>query len=294
MKRARRRIIRRPASAVMQTAPSGYRRRMIALEASGTAVVFVLYFLARGLCPVDVDDAVRRSLQIVRVEQRLGIFDEAAWQAFFLPYRPVMFVAGAVYAWAHYVVLIGIALWLLAKDLDRFRFARNVLLVSAVLGVLFYYFLPAAPPRLMALYGHDFGFRDTVHAAGSNVHYFQPGPFSNEYAALPSFHFGWMVLASAFIWINTASRVLRALAVLISVVMSWAITVTGNHYFVDMFVGGVTVAFAWWVVSVGAGLRLRRRAALALQGARVASAPVRARPGYASSRGELRRRAENS
>jgi predicted membrane protein len=100
----------------------------------------------------------------------------------------------------------------------------------------------------MAAHGYDFGFIDTVHSAASNAHYVQPGPFVNDYAALPSFHFGWILLATLAIWHNTDRRWVRAAAVTMAAVMFWAITVTGNHYFFDMAFGAVVVLVSWVVV----------------------------------------------
>jgi len=213
-----------------------------------TTTVMLVYFFLRGMRPPDIEASVARSLDIIRLEQRLGVFTEVHWQETFLQYGMLMNVANFVYAWMHYPVLIAIGLWLLVKDPMRFRFVRNVLLVSAVLGIAMYWLFPAAPPRLMELYGYDFGFKDTVYGATSNVAYFQPGPFVNNLAAIPSFHFGWIALATVAIWINTNSTVARVGAVTMSVVMWWAIVVTGNHFFLDMVFGVVVVAFAWLVV----------------------------------------------
>jgi hypothetical protein len=224
------------------------RWRLVSREILGTSAVLVVYFLLRGIRPEASEDSVARSLHLIRFEQRLGIFQEVSWQSAFIDHHWLISVANWIYAWGHYPVLLAIALWLVIKDPLRFRFVRNVMLVSAVIGIVTYWILPAAPPRLMAAHGYDFGFIDTVHGATSNAHYFQPGPFVNDYAALPSFHFGWILLATLAIWVNTRRRSIRAAAVAMSVVMFWAITVTGNHYFFDMVFGGAVVALSWVMV----------------------------------------------
>ncbi len=227
----------------------GRRWRVVGFELGLTVALMAIYFLIRGQRPDDVDSAVARSLAIVHFEQQIGIFNEVRWQEFFLPHDWLMKVANFIYAWGHYPVMAAIAVWLVIKDPSRFRFMRNVLLVSAVIGIAAYYVLPAAPPRLMEIHGYDFGFVDTVHNVSSNVSYFQPSWFVNDYAAVPSFHFGWIALSSAAIWANTNNRWVKAGAVTMSVVMWWAVTVTGNHYFFDMVMGGVVVAFSWMLVT---------------------------------------------
>ncbi|MGK2964467.1 MAG: phosphatase PAP2 family protein [Tepidiformaceae bacterium] len=117
--------------------------------------------------------------------------------------------------------------------------------ISMAIGVVFYYAFPAAPPRLMALHGYDLGFVDTVFGGDTAVNYAQPSLILNEYATIPSFHFGWIALASAAIWINTTSCTLRGAAVLLTVVMTWAIVASANHLFIDMVLGGLVIVISW-------------------------------------------------
>jgi hypothetical protein len=233
----------------------------IAVEVAGSTVLMIAYFLLRGLRPDDIDSSVSRSLHLIRFEQQVGLFQEVRWQEAFIGHEVLMSIANVFYAWGHYPVMLAIGIYLVLKDPLRYRFLRNVLLVSAVLGVVTYYLLPAAPPRLMAAHGYDFGFIDTVHGATSDVAYFNPGPFVNNYAALPSFHFGWIALSSAAIWMNTGRWSLRALAVALSLTMWWAVTVTGNHYFFDMIFGAVVVGVSWLVVAMLAEAPLPARVA---------------------------------
>lgn len=237
--------------------PLGRRLRLAAREIAGTAAIMVFYFYLRGIRPDNAEGSVTRSLRLIQFEQSIGVFQEVRWQAAFLGHGWAMEAANIIYAWGHYPVMAAIALWLVIKDPVRFRFVRNVLLVSALIGIVSYWIIPAAPPRLMESYGYDYGFIDTVHGAASNVNYFQPGPFVNDYAALPSFHFGWILLSSMAVWANTSNRYVRALAVAMSVVMWWAVTVTGNHYFFDMVMGGVVVVLSWLFVRAMGDVHLR-------------------------------------
>ncbi len=234
-----------------------YRWRVIGLELLGTAAIMVVYFLLRGIRPDDVDGAVARSLHLIRFEQQVGLFQEVRWQSAFLGHGWAMSAANWIYAWGHYPVMLAIGVWLVIKDPIRFRFVRNVMLVSATIGIVSYWLVPAAPPRLMEAYGYDFGFIDTVHGASSEVNYFQPGPFVNDYAALPSFHFGWILLSSMAVWTNTTRKSIRGLAILMSVLMWWAVTVTGNHYFFDMAMGGAVVVLSWMFVGAMGDVHLR-------------------------------------
>jgi hypothetical protein len=156
--------------------------------------------------------------------------------------------ANALYAYLHFPVLggMGVVVWLL--DRRRFITTRNTIFVSMVIGLVFYYVLPAAPPRLMAAQGYDYGFIDTVFGGDTAVRYVQPSFFINNYAALPSFHVGWMALSSAALCSVTRSWILRAGDVSLTLVMVWATTATANHYFLDGVLGVAIVAVSWLVV----------------------------------------------
>ena len=143
------------------------------------------------------------------------------------------------------VVLGAVGAWIWFRDRRDFVFLRNVMFVSMAIGVVFYYAFPAAPPRLMELHGHDLGFTDTVFGGETSVSYAQPSLILNEYAAIPSFHFGWIALASAAIWSQTRMPLVRAAAIGLTLLMTWAIVASANHLFIDMALGGIVIAASW-------------------------------------------------
>lgn len=208
--------------------------------------VIGVYFLLRGAAPDRLDFSVQVTNHLIHFERRMGLFWEPTIQEWSIRSHAVKEFANFVYAYLHFPVLALVGAWLWFRNRPAFLFMRNVMFVSMVIGLLFYYAVPAAPPRLMAAHGYDLGFIDTVFGGDTAVNYAQPSLILNEYAAIPSFHFGWIAMASAAIWVNTESRALRTLAVLLTVVMTWAIVASANHLFVDMALGGLVVAIAWW------------------------------------------------
>ena len=227
-------------------------------DAALVLAVIGVYFLARGIAPERVEASVTVTRQLIAFEQALHIFAEPEIQEASIRSHAVKEAANFIYAYLHFPVLAVVGVWLWWRGRDRFLFMRNVMFVSMVIGVVFYYALPAAPPRLMALHGYDLGFVDTVFGGDTAVSYAQPSLVRNDYAAIPSFHFGWIALASAAIWVNTSSRALRALALLLSVAMTWAIVASANHFFVDMALGGLVVAISWWTAARLTGRTTRR------------------------------------
>jgi hypothetical protein len=196
-----------------------------------------------------MDFAVNLSEHIVNLERALHIFWEPSIQHVSIQHHAVSEVANFTYAYLHFPVLGAVALWLWWKNREHYIFARNVFFISMVIGLVFYYTLPAAPPRLLASHGMDLGFTDTVFGGNTAVHYAQPSYIMNEYA-IPSFHFGWIAFAAATIWVNTTSRIFRGAAAFLVVLMTWAIVASANHFFFDMTLGGLVVAASWRIARI--------------------------------------------
>jgi hypothetical protein len=213
-----------------------------------------VYFLLRGAAPDRLDFSVQVTTFLISFERELGVFWEPQIQEWSLQSHAVKEFANFTYAYLHFPVLALVGAWLWTRDRDAFRFMRNVMFISMVIGLVFYWLVPAAPPRLMAAHGHDLGFVDTVFGGETAVNYAQPSLILNEYAAIPSFHFGWIAMASAAIWVNTRSVTLRSLALALTVVMTWAIVASANHLFIDMALGGLVILASWWMAG-----RIERR-----------------------------------
>ena len=78
---------------------------------------------------------------------------------------------------------------------------------------------------------------DTVDQSARSNFIGHPKGFINEFAALPSFHVGWVALASAVLFIATDRRRIKVVLIIPTVLMSTAVVLTANHYVVDIFAG---------------------------------------------------------
>ncbi len=95
----------------------------------------------------------------------------------------------------------------------------------------------------------------------------------NPYAAMPSLHVGWSILAATMLFRATSRTWLRAAAVLHPVLMTLAVTQTGNHYLADSLAGALVALLALMAVGMWsrrpgnataarpAGVRARQHAA---------------------------------
>lgn len=209
--------------------------------------VMLFYFLLRALPPERPELAARVTRELIAFERAVHIFVEPGWQSAALEHRFTRDLADALYTYLHFPVLAlaGVMAWFHSRR--AFELTRDTLFISMVLGLAFYFLLPAAPPRLMAHLGYDYGFVDTIFGGGARFAYVQPGFYVNDYAAVPSFHVGWIALSTVAMWVSVRGYVAKALTVVPTIAVAWASAATANHLLIDMFIGGGVIAVAFVV-----------------------------------------------
>ena len=104
------------------------------------------------------------------------------------------------------------------------------------------------------------GIADTVGLSGHDTGSFAGVRF-NPYAAMPSLHVGWSILAGDRALPRDRRSWVRAVAVLHPVLMTLAVTQTGNHYLADSLAGALVALLA--LIAVGMWARRPGRAAAA-------------------------------
>lgn len=222
---------------------------MAARELVLVATAALLYSLVRGLTDDRVDMAFANAEQVIDIERRLGLFIEPDLQQWAVGSDVVVNLANAVYI-AYWPIVIGTLVWLLVTRPAVYPLFRSALLASGALSLVVFALYPLAPPRFLP----DHGFVDTIAAHSEGYREFNASALVNEYAAMPSLHFGWVLLASIAIGLVVRSRWLRLGAATLPVLMLASIVLTGNHYVVDAIVGGAVV-----LAGLGIALLLRDR-----------------------------------
>lgn len=205
---------------------------------------FFVYLLLRGLPRDRVELSTRNAFRIIDLERSLGVFREPGWQQAVIDNERLVDLANFTYLNLHMPLLVVVGLFFFLADARKHRMIRNTILVSGFLAIPIYALFPVTPPRLMSSAGYSLGIWDTIPDSVRD----KPGALANWYAAVPSYHFGWIALAVAGVWWCWRPWILRAGAVAFAGLMWWAIVVTGNHYFFDMVVGALMVALAFLVV----------------------------------------------
>jgi membrane-associated phospholipid phosphatase len=215
----------------------------------------VAYFLVRGRTEASASLARAHATHLLDVERALHVDVEPTFQKAVESSEAAETLANWIYIWGHWPVLIATMVWLVWRHRPQFLRLRDAMLVSGALGMIVFVSYPVAPPRLMGA-----SYVDTVTESSTAYRYLQPPAFVNQYAAMPSLHVGWDLLAGMAIFAATTSVALRVVACAMPALMAWAVIATGNHYVLDV-VAGVTLVLIGHAVSLVLERRRQRRAA---------------------------------
>jgi hypothetical protein len=159
------------------------------------------------------------------------------------------------YSSFHFVVPLTILGVLYARRPADYRWARSALGFATLLALLGFWLYPLAPPRLMP----DLGFVDTVHGVQdfSQPDYGALTALTNQYAAMPSLHFGWSLWCGIVIVVLAPKWWMKALGLLHPLFTVSAIVVTANHWLLDAAGGAAVVGAGFALTHVLSGPRSR-------------------------------------
>lgn len=215
-----------------------------------------IYYGVRGITQTQVDDAVNRGVDIIKLEQSLGIFWEVELQSWILPYNWLVKFLNGFYLFGHLPVIGSLAVWMYFWHRPQYLLMRNAFLLSGAIALIFFVNFPTAPPRLLPN-ELGFGFVDTVVEQYQQSRPLTPSWFVNEYAAFPSMHIGWNLLVGIALWLASKNIFVRAFAVLMPFAMFTDIILTGNHYIIDAFAGTAVMLLGLAIAVAGRHVVIR-------------------------------------
>lgn len=156
------------------------------------------------------------------------------------------FFAGIFYlCWVPVPIAFGVWLYLKGERTTYLRFALVFLFVNLI-GFAGYYIHPAAPPW----YAMNYGFEPMLDTPGNvaglgrfddlmgcSVFHSIYGRNANVFAAVPSLHAAYMVVALAYAVMGRCKRWLIGLFAFIMVGIWWTAVYSGHHYLIDVTLG---------------------------------------------------------
>ncbi|MET9696844.1 phosphatase PAP2 family protein [Streptomyces sp. NPDC006529] len=209
------------------------------------AALFAVYKGGRMLTAGHTDEAFRNAGRVWDAERALRLPGEGRVQDLLLHSEAVIHVANTYYAAVHFPATAAFLLWLYLRRPGHYLWARRVLAVLTAVGLVLHLGFPLAPPRLLDA-AH---LVDTGQVYGPTVYGAAPAAdtMANQFAAMPSLHFGWALMLALGMIAATRGR-WRHLWLLHPLLTLTVIVGTANHYWLDALVATALLGVALLVI----------------------------------------------
>ena len=207
-----------------------------------------MYMYTRALVFSDFQStALANARRVIEFEKNLGFFWEPHWQSWTIASTKSLVI---FFNWAYIVsfwpIILTVAVILYFTNRNRYKYYRNIVLLSFVIALLGFMLFPLAPPRMIAEH-----FVDTIKAFGPSGYASREfANYYNAYAAMPSLHFGWTVMFG-ILFLRTPNKWVKVLGVIYPTMTLFAITITGNHYIMDAIGGGLLILASFLTMELG-------------------------------------------
>ncbi|MFI2039360.1 phosphatase PAP2 family protein [Streptomyces bottropensis] len=209
------------------------------------AGLFLVYKFGRTLADGHTAEAYRNAHLVWDRERLLRLPDEGSVQSALLHGDTLVHLANVYYATVHFPATVAFLVWLYLRRPAHYVWARRILTALTAAALLLHLTFPLAPPRLLDVAG----LVDTGQVYGPTVYSAAPttDSLANQFAAMPSLHFGWALMVAIGLIAATRSR-WRVLWLLHPLVTLVVIVGTANHYWLDAIVAGTLLAAALAVI----------------------------------------------
>ncbi|MEW2526783.1 phosphatase PAP2 family protein [Streptomyces sp. NPDC047071] len=207
--------------------------------------LFLVYKFGRQLANGHTGEALRNAHRVWDAERTLRLPGEGLVQDALLHGDGLVQVANTYYAAVHFPATLLFLVWLYLRRPRHYVWARRVLAVLTAAALALHLGFPLAPPRLLPA-AH---LVDTAQVYGPSVYAAKPAAdtMANQFAAMPSLHFGWALMLAIGLIVATGSR-WRWLWLLHPLVTLLVIVGTANHYWLDALAAAALLGIALAVV----------------------------------------------
>ncbi|MGI3228926.1 phosphatase PAP2 family protein [Streptomyces sp. GTA36] len=209
------------------------------------AGLFLVYKLGRQLATGHTGEAFDNAHRVWDLERFLRLPGEGDVQSALLHGDTLVHVVNTYYATVHFPATAAFLIWLYLRRPGHYVWARRVLAAVTAAALVVHLTFPLAPPRMLAATG----LVDTGQVYGPTVYGASPetDSLSNQFAAMPSLHFGWALMVAIGLIAATRSR-WRWLWLLHPLVTLLVIVGTANHYWLDAIVAASLLGIALAVI----------------------------------------------
>ncbi|MFH8469453.1 phosphatase PAP2 family protein [Streptomyces sp. NPDC017991] len=209
------------------------------------AGLFLVYKLGRQLATGHTAEAFGNAHRVWDLERFLHLPGEGSVQSAVLHGDTLVHLVNTYYATVHFPATAAFLVWLYLRRPGHYVWARRVLAAVTAAALVVHLTFPLAPPRMLAATG----LVDTGQVYGPTVYGASPATdtLTNQFAAMPSLHFGWALMVAIGLIVATRSR-WRWLWLLHPLVTLLVIVGTANHYWLDAIVAGALLGIVLAVV----------------------------------------------
>ncbi|MFE9556764.1 phosphatase PAP2 family protein [Streptomyces sp. NPDC006703] len=220
-----------------QTRPTGPEttasRPPLVRELLLVTALFLVYKFGRQLANGHEARAFDNADHVWSSERALHLPGEGSVQHLLLHGDALVKAANTFYATVHFPATVAFLVWLYLRRPEHYLWSRRVLAALTAGALVLHITLPLAPPRMLAATG----LIDTAQVYGPSVYAATPDndAMANQFAAMPSLHFGWALMVAIGLIAATRGR-LRWLWLLHPLVTLLVVVGTANHYWLDAIV----------------------------------------------------------
>ena len=195
------------------------------------------YQVVRGFADRNPSKAFANGLEIVHLESHVtSRLYELTLQNFVDQKHWLETLVSWTY-WNSEFTVLGLALlWVYLRRHSAFPRFRNAILLANVLGLVGYFLMPTAPPRLLGV-----GFANQHRDGLVQL-------LANPYAAMPSLHAGDALIVGIVLATLCRSTLWRLVWIAWPAWVWFCVMATGNHFWLDCLAGSAVALLAMAVV----------------------------------------------
>ncbi len=235
--------------------------RHAGLELFIAAAVFFVYRAGRLLTNDSNESAMANAQWVLDVQRPVTGSLERSVQQFVLNVPGVIDVLNHFYVLVHFPATTLFLVWVFVSRRGAYAAVRNWFVGVTMAAMVIHAVFPLAPPRMLD------GFVDTLREYGPSIYPADTTTsVANQFAAMPSLHFGWALMVAVAAIVLTSGR-RRWWWLAHPAVTLVAIVATANHFVLDALIAAALAA--------AVGVLVLRRHRTAIRGEH--SGPTRAR-----------------